>query len=78
VGTRRRLRSDYIGARALLGTLPKADWLLGDRGYDADWFRDALKDKGIRACIHDHKINRLDELLPWNWAPMPTAQEQAA
>ncbi len=43
--------SDYIGARALLGNLPKADWLLGDRGYDADWFRDALQDKGIRACI---------------------------
>ncbi|WP_280514375.1 transposase domain-containing protein [Allgaiera indica] len=19
--------------------------------------------------IRDHKINRLDELLPWNWAP---------
>lgn len=19
--------------------------------------------------IHDHKINRLDELMPWNWAP---------
>jgi transposase len=19
--------------------------------------------------IHDHKINRLDELLPWNWRP---------
>jgi len=27
------------------------DWLLGDRGYDADWFQEALKDKGIRACI---------------------------
>ena len=43
--------SDYIGARALLGSLPNVEWLLGDRGYDADWFREALKDKGIRACI---------------------------
>jgi transposase len=47
--------SDYIGARALLGGLPKVEWLLGDRGYDADWFRDALKDKGIRACIPGRK-----------------------
>ena len=29
--------------------------MLGDRGYDADWFRDALKDKGIRACIPGRK-----------------------
>ena len=41
--------SDYIGARALLSNLPDVDWLLGDRGYDADWFREALKDKEIRA-----------------------------
>ena len=33
--------SDYTGAAALLDDLPKAQWLLGDRGYDADWFRDA-------------------------------------
>jgi transposase len=39
--------SDYKGAAALLGDLPKAEWLLADRGYDADWFRDALKDKEI-------------------------------
>ena len=25
--------------------------MLADRGYDADWFRDALKDKGIKPCI---------------------------
>ena len=28
--------------------------------------------------IHDHKINRLDELLPWNWTPVATAQAKAA
>ena len=29
--------SDYIGARALLSSIPQAGVLLGDRGYDADW-----------------------------------------
>lgn len=39
--------SDYTGAAALLDELPKAKWLLADRGYDADWYRDALQAKGI-------------------------------
>ena len=47
--------SDYIGARALLSSLPDVDWLLGDRGYDADWFRAALQEKGICACIPGRK-----------------------
>ena len=46
--------SDYIGARALLSSLPNVDWLFGDRGYD-DWFRDALQDKGIRSCIQGRR-----------------------
>ena len=50
--------SDYIGARALLGGLPKVDWLLGDRGHDADWLREALKDKEIRAHMPDRKQRR--------------------
>lgn len=37
--------SDYTGARALVSSLPSADWLMGDRGYDADWFREALIDR---------------------------------
>jgi transposase len=47
--------SDYTGAAALLDGLPKTDWLLGDRGYDADWFRDALEEKGITPCIPGRK-----------------------
>ena len=47
--------SDYTGAAALLDSLPRAQWLLGDRGYDADWFRDALQAKGIMPCIPGRK-----------------------
>ena len=34
--------SDYIGARALLSSIPPAGALLADCGYDADWFRNTL------------------------------------
>ena len=37
--------SDYKGARHLLA----------DRGYDADWFRDALHSKDIEPCIPPRK-----------------------
>ena len=47
--------SDYTGAAALIGSLPDADWLLADRGYDAGWFREALQNKGITPCIPDRK-----------------------
>ena len=43
--------SDHIGARALLSSIPQAAALLGDRGYDADWFRNALTEMGISPCI---------------------------
>tara|TARA_R110000782_G_scaffold78276_9_gene155600 strand:- start:31443 stop:31826 length:384 start_codon:yes stop_codon:yes gene_type:complete len=57
--------SDYTGAAALLDSLPKAQWMLADRGYDADWFRDALQEKGITPCIPGRKIRQ---------APLQTPQ----
>ena len=45
--------SDYKGAALLMDAidaLPEARELLADRGYDADWFRDALRARGIRWC----------------------------
>ncbi len=47
--------SDYTGARALVNSLPLADWLLADRGYDADWFREAPKDLGMKSRIPGRK-----------------------
>ena len=34
--------NDYVGAPVPLDNLLKAQWLLGDRGYVAHWFRNAL------------------------------------
>jgi transposase len=50
--------SDYAGAAALLDELSKAKWLLADRGYDADWYRDALQAKGITPCIPGRKSRK--------------------
>jgi len=41
----------------LLSTLPPAKALLADKGYDADWFREALADRTYEACIPS-KSNR--------------------
>jgi transposase len=49
--------SDYKGAANILPALPRAKELLGDKGYDADWFREALTARGITACIPS-KANR--------------------
>ncbi|WP_317216142.1 transposase, partial [Gluconobacter sp. GP1] len=47
--------SDYTGPAALLDSLSTAQWMLGDRGYDADWFRNTLEKKEIKPCIPGQK-----------------------
>ena len=49
--------SDFKGAALVLDALPAARELLADKGYDADWFRNALIEKGIAPCIPS-KSNR--------------------
>lgn len=43
--------SDHKGAALLLSQLPRAKELLADKGYDSDWFRQALVMRGITPCI---------------------------
>ena len=52
--------SDHKGARLMLGALPAAKALLGDRGYDSNWFRTALIEKGIEPCIPSSKSRKVE------------------
>ncbi len=48
--------SDHIGAKLLYPALPhSAKHLIGDRGYDSDEFRAALRAKNITPCIPPRK-----------------------
>jgi len=47
--------SDHIGAKIMYPYLPKASMIIGDKGYDSDEYRAALKAKGIAACIPPRK-----------------------
>ena len=54
--------SDFKGAALMLPAMPRAKQpgakqLLADKGYDADWFREALANRKIAACIPS-KSNR--------------------
>ena len=50
--------SDYTGGAALMNGLPEAEWLLADRGYDADRLRETLVDKGTNPCIPGRKSRK--------------------
>ena len=52
--------SDYKGARHIVQALPCAGYMLADRGYDADWFREALNERGIEPCIPPKKNRKTD------------------
>lgn len=49
--------SDHVGAKILYPTLPEQGGalMIGDKGYDSDEYRTALKAKGISVCIPPRK-----------------------
>jgi len=49
--------SDYKGAVLLFDALPQARTMIADKGYDGDWFRQALTARGTTPCIPS-KANR--------------------
>jgi IS5 family transposase len=51
-------RSDFKGADVLLKDLPKAETLLGDKGYDSDKNRNMLADQEITPCFPPRKSRK--------------------
>jgi transposase len=51
--------SDHKGAFLLLSAFPQAKELLADKGYDSDWFRAALTQRGITPCIPPRKNRKV-------------------
>ena len=51
--------SDHRGAALMLGALPRARVLIGDRGYDSRGFRDALAARGTDACIPSSRSRKI-------------------
>jgi len=49
--------SDHKGAAIILPVLPDADVLIGDKGYDSDTFRAALKNRKIARCLLQNALS---------------------
>ncbi|WEJ11742.1 IS66 family transposase (plasmid) [Sinorhizobium sp. M103] len=66
----------FAGADAGAETLARAMTIIETakmNGLDPQTYLADVLDR-----IHDHKINRLDELLPWNWSPVAVICAEAA
>ena len=51
--------SNHKGAVLMFDALPCAKELIGDKGYDSDWFRAALTERGITPCIPPRKNRKV-------------------
>ncbi len=56
--------SDCRGAATMLTDLPDAEVLIADKGYDSDWFREALTSLRIEPCIPERAHRKVQ--IPYN------------
>jgi len=66
----------FAGADTGAGTLPPAMTIIEAAKMNGMNPQAYLAD--VLDRIHDHKINRRNELLPWNWAPLAAEHAKAA
>ena len=59
--------SDHRGAGLMLPVLPRAEELLGDKGYDSNRSREALLKRGTAPCIPSSKSRKVPP--PYHRAP---------
>jgi transposase len=67
--------SDYRGAAVMLPALPAADALIADKGYDSDWFRQALADLDISTRRH-RRTRATSNALAMSSLPFQPPQSQ--
>ncbi len=53
--------SDYKRAALMIHALPPAKQLLGDKGYDANWFRQAVAAGALRPAFHPRRSRELKQ-----------------
>jgi transposase len=56
--------NDHVGARLMFRSKPRAQVLIADKGYDSNEFRQALKRRGIEACIPPRQHRKV--LIPYD------------
>lgn len=65
--------NDHVGARLMFRSMPKAQVLIVKKGYDSNEFRQALKMRGIEACIPPRRHRKV--LIPYDKKPYKSRQK---
>jgi transposase len=72
--------NEYTGAARHARRLTQSQVDAGRRGYDAEWFRDAVEQKGIKRCIPSRKSRsfsvKYDKRRKKDWRHVATCYDR--